>query len=355
MARLPVIACCLLGGLFAAMSARADDEGRPLRLIGEAVGVKEPGPARFFIQAVVTKDDEPFKSRVEGWLAVLPPGEGSAEITGTCVENACALSASLDDGALALSGDLIAATPGPGKFQYDSDDQKGVARFTPFTGAAIPGVGELAPDNAVDAAELTDILSWNGAAGGFDYTDKEGPPTDTEREALARWQGANERAPTGLILAADLTALRNGAREAKAKAGWTAIGDKTAGWSSGYPAALLPVATRSGAEQRFASADGKALLVIAIEPPRSDEDFDAFVDAETGDHKDRQDVGYTRVNSDMEVSYTTAGVRHVTAYHTRKDGFARLAFTYPAESETYQPLDTLVARSLRVTRELKAQ
>lgn len=355
MNRVTAIACCMLGGLAVATAAVAA-EGRPLRLVGEAPGVKGHAPKRFFIDAVVTAGDEPFKSEIEGWFAALPPDTGFDEISGGCVEKACAISVNLEQGKLSLTGDLLAVGPVVGKFHFDEEEgESGEARFTPFAGMSVPDVGELAPAGAVTAAELTEILAWNGFEGGFNNTDLSGPPTDFERDALASWQGANSRPMTGLILTADLQALRDGAKAAKAKAGWTPLGDPAHGWAAGYPATLLPVASRSGAEQRFASADGKAVLVIAIERPRSSEAFDALVEEETADKDGQEDRGYTRVNSDMEIAYTLAGVRRSAAYHNREGGFARVVFTYPAGSETYQPYETLLTRALRVTGDLKVQ
>lgn len=349
-----VLVGCVLGGLTAATVARAD-EGRPLRLLGEAASAKEPTPKHFFIDAVVTQGDEAFKSEIEGWLTALPPDIGSGEVTGSCVEKVCALSVDLDDGKLSLTGDLLNPAPGPGKFHYDGDNQAGEARFTALSGTTVPDVGELAPDGVVTAAGLSELLAWNGGETGFNNTDQSGPPTSFERESLATWQGANERPMTGLILAAELQTLRDGAKAAKARLGWTPIGDAAHGWSAGYPATLLPVSSREGVEQRYASADGKALLVIAVGPPMSDEAFDALVDAETADKPGQEGRGYTRVNGDMEITYTLAGVRRVAALHNRDGGFARAVFTYPADSETYQPYETLLTRSLRVTRDLKAQ
>jgi hypothetical protein len=133
------------------------------------------------------------------------------------------------------------------------------------------------------------------------------------------------------------------------------LGDAAHGWTAGYPTKLLPVASRDGAERRYASADGKALLVIIVAPALSDEDFDALVEAETGDKSGQEDRGYTRVNGDMEIAYTLAGVRRAAAFHNREGGFARAVFTYPAGSETYQPYETRLIRALRVTRGLKTQ
>lgn len=341
---------CLVSICLLAAAARAE-EGRPLRLLGEAPTATGSAPRRFFIDAVVKPGDAPFQSQVEGWLAALPPDIGSGEVTGSCVEKACALAVDLTDGKLSLTGDLLAG-PAEGKFRFE-DDQSGAARFTPLAGMAVPDVGELAPEGAVTAQELADLLAWNGSEGGFNNTDRSGPPSDFEREGLATWQGGSGRPMTGLILTADLQALRDGVRDAKARSGWTALSG--AGWSAGYPAALLPVASRNGTERRFASADGKALLVVSVEPARSGEDFDALVEAETADRAGIEDRGYTRVNGDMEIAFTEKGVRRSAAYHNREGAMARIVFTYPAGAEAYQPFETLLTRSLRVTDEVKPE
>jgi uridylate kinase len=63
----------------------------------------------------------------------------------------------------------------------------------------------------------------------------------------------------------------------------------------------------------------------------------------------------TRVNGDMEVSYTEKGVRTIKAWHSRREGLARLAYSFPAGDETYGRYDTILARSLKVTDALKGQ
>lgn len=338
----------------AAGQARAD-EARPLRLIGEAPSLGGQAPRRFIIDAAVAPGDAPFKSEVSGWLSALPPDVGSGEVSGSCVEDACAISADLDDGKLALTGPLIAkSAPIVGKARFGDDGATAEARFIILTGMTTE-LGELAGPGAVSAAELRDLLAWNGSPTGFSNAEGEGPPGDFERGALAVWQQSAGKPMSGLILVEDLKALRDGAASEKAKAGWTPLSDEAHGWNGGYPAALLPQARRSGAEQSFTSADGKARLVVAIEPGLSDEAFDALVDEETADHPGREDVGYTRVNGDMEVSYTEKGMRTVKAWHARKEGLARLVYTYPAGDETYGKYDTILARSLKVTDALKGQ
>lgn len=349
------IAILAAGALALPARAAFAEEARSLRLTGEAPALADPAPKRFILDLMVTPGDAPFKSEVSGWLAALPPDTGSGEVTGSCVEDACAVSADLDEGKLALTGPLMARTgPIAGKATFGDGGPTGEARFTVVTGATTE-LGDLAAPGALSAGELRELLLWNGAPAGFSNIEGDGPPSDSERGALAVWQGSTGRPATGLIFAQDLQALRQGAEAEKAKGGWTPIGDPARGWSAGYPAALLPQASGSGQERRFQSADGKAQLVMAIEPARSDEAFDALVEEETADHPGREDVGYTRVNGDMEVSYTEKGVRMAKAFHARPGGLARLIYSYPAGDEAYAKYETILVRSLKVTDAFKAQ
>ena len=127
-------------------------------------------------------------------------------------------------------------------------------------------------------------MVWNDETGGFGGRDPGDPPSGFQREQLAHWQQAQGRPGTGLIFADDLAALRSGAAASRKAAGWTPLGDKGHGWSGGYPAALLPTAGRADGAQRFASADGKAVLVVALDPPLDSGGFDALVTSLTDDH-----------------------------------------------------------------------
>jgi len=351
----------LLAGalVLAGGSTWAENAPRPLRLIGEAPTAEDPAPRRFVIDAEIKPGDAPFQSTVEGWFAALPPASGSGEISGSCVEARCALSADLDDGKIALTGDLAGpAAPSSGRFLVQDDDDKtvgqGAVSFAPAAGV-IPDLGELAAPDAVSAAELGELLMWNGSETGFSNLDKDWPD-DFEREALATWQAANGRPMTGLILIADLADLRAKTVEAKAAAGWTALGDAAKGWSAGYPAKLLPKARREGTEQRFDSADGKARLVVAIDPPMTEEAFDALFDKIKGGEDGRESLSYTKVNGELEISYRDKGAAVSAVYHNLPGGLARLVFTYPVDqAETYGQFATILPRSFKVTDDLKAQ
>jgi hypothetical protein len=160
---------------------------------------------------------------------------------------------------------------------------------------------------------------------------------------------------TGLILAADLRALRAHAEAARAAAGWTRIGGEAEGWSAGYPAALLPKASQAGREHRFASADGQAVLVVAVDPPVDDDAFAALTDKLTADRPGRSDNNYTRVNADLIQSYVEAGKAVTAVYHSRPGGLARLVFSRPAgQTDKWEMFDALLSSSFAVSDTVKA-
>jgi hypothetical protein len=346
----------LLGVALAAGPAltQSDPPGRPLRVLAEAVSSVGGLHPRFVIDAVITPGDSAFHSDVTGWFAALPPGAGSDTIEGSCVEAQCALSGNLATGKMALSADLAGDGPPAAVRLILSDDDgrkigESVMRLTPVNGP-IPGLGELAPPDAIGAVELSDILMWNGSPPGFSNGD-DGPVGWLQRQALAEWQASHGRPANGLVLKADLAELRHQADKAKAAAGWAAMGDPSHGWTAGYPAALLP-RTISGppGEKRFTSNDGQATLVVAVGPPMSDADFDAFVERQVADRPGVENRSYTRVNGDMEITYEEKGQVVAAAYHNRRGGFARVEFTHPvSRKQTFATFDTILPRSLHVT------
>ncbi|MBS0411394.1 MAG: hypothetical protein JSR86_15865 [Proteobacteria bacterium] len=360
----PALALTLLAAAFAARAdiARAEDAPRILRLIGDAPAAKTGAPRRFVLDLRIKPGDGEFQSAISGWFAGLDDTPPYGGVDGSCVEKHCALTVQVEDGKLALTGDFL-DTAGPVAARItvkDEDDKvvdKAAVTLRPLSGP-IAGVGALADPGAVDAAELEQLLTWNQQNGptGQDAGD---PPSDSQRETLADWQKSKGRTGTGLILAGDLAELRSGAAAARKAAGWTALGDKApggkgVGWSAGYPAAVLPRASHAGAEQRFASADGKALLVVALDPPMTGEAFDALVERETGDHPEREGVNYTRVNADMDLRYEEKGVVHVMAWHNRDGALARLSYTYPtAGGDAYSTYDTIIPSSFKVSDEAK--
>lgn len=343
-------AIVLAGALALAGLARAEDAGRPLRVIGEAPGAADPAPKRFVIDAEIKAGDAAFQSTVHGWFAALGENPTSGEVEGSCVEARCALSVDLDEGKLAITGDLAGpGAPGGGQFvlKSDEDDAKaksqGPVSFTAIRGP-IDSVGELAAPDAVSGREFGELLLWSGNGGGFSNADDPWPD-DTQREALASWQGSNQRPVTGLITVADLQALRASAQAAKAKAGWTPLGGRAQGWSAGYPAALLPKAGPPGAERRFESADGKAVLVVTVGPALADAAMDALMD----EIKGHEGVNYSRVNDDLEYDYEEKGVVTSGAYHGQEHGSVKLVFSYPsAAADTYAEYKTILPKSLRV-------
>jgi hypothetical protein len=352
------IAIAVLAAAALIGAAQAEPAPRPLRVLGEVAAPPEGMPARFVIDGVVTPGDAAFQSEVRGWWAALAPGEGADEIEGSCVEARCALAGDAGYGKLAISADLAGpGAPGGGRAVLSDDDgHKGEAqvRFTPISGP-IAGLGQLAAPGAVRASELSDLLMWNGSATAFSNDDDEEVDW-VQRRALAEWQGQHDRQPTGLIVQEDLAALRQATQVAKAKAGWTALGDPAHGWSAGYPAALLLAAARSGSEQRFTNADRTAVLVVAIEPPLDGAAWDALVDQQTADRPGVENRSYTRVNDEMELKYEEKGRVVVAAFHNRPGGLARLEFSYPLEQrEAWGLYDVVLPRSLRAGPDLKAK
>jgi len=344
-------------------AAAADPPAKTLRLIGEAPTAADPAPKSFVVDLTVSPGDSDAQTSLEGWLASIAAPAASIDVHGTCVEVHCALTADFGEAKLTLTGDFgAAAGPVAARFTLKGDDDnklmaEGVATLKPL-GGEVAGLGALADPGAVSAAELDDLLAWGHESVSGGSPPGEEPPSDFQRQTLATWQGEQGRLATGLIFTADLAQLRAGEAAAKQASGWTALGDAAHGWSAGYPAALLPNASqgagKAGPEQRFASADGKAALVVAVDPPMSDDAFDAFVQKITADRDTRTGVTMTRVNGDLQLRYVEAGVVNVDAYHNRAGGLARIEFTYPDKGgDAYAPYETIVQHALKVTDDLK--
>lgn len=336
----------------AAPPARAEDAPRLLRLIGTAAEAKAPAPRDFVIDARVSPGDGEFQTRVEGWFAAIGPESASGEIEGGCVEKHCALTISLSDGKLALTGDFAdAAGSVPARFVVKDDDgkttQSGAASLSPLAGP-VPGLGALAAPDAIDEAAFEDLLMWAQQSVSSGSPAGDSPPGSSPRESLATWQGQKGRPATGLIFSSDLEELRADRAAAQKACGWTLLGGEAQGWSAGYPAALLPAASQAGPERRFASADGKAVLTLAIEPPMDSDAFEAASDKLTADRPGREGVNMTRVNGDLEARWEEGGMVTVLAMRNREKGLARLTFTYPkAREETFSPFDTILQRGLK--------
>ena len=340
-------------------ASAADDAGMVLRLVGEAPAMGADGPSRFAIDARVTRSEGETHSDVKGWFATLPPQSQSAEVEGSCVGKTCELSVDLSAHKLVLSGEMIGLSARvDGQFKTSDNDPglplpaAGPVSFTPFTDT-VPGLGELVKPDGISSWALDDVLLWAGVNRTFG-DDDDHPIKDYQYEHLVSWQQSNSLPETGLLLTADLARLTTERAAAQKAVGWVILGGRDQGWSAGYPAALLPRASRVGAEQRFASADGKANLVIAIEPPLSDNDFDALVD-KLIDHPEpgRTNHDYTRTGPDMQVSSVAAGMVTSTVYYNRENGSARLILTYPEGDKRFTDIDAVVSLSLRVTDALK--
>lgn len=349
-----VAALMLVLGL--ASGARADEAARSLRLIG-SLQTQGTLVRTFAIDAWVKPGDGDNQSTLDGWFSGLEEDPPHGSLQGSCVENHCTLTVVTSSGKLNLTGDFLDPKgPVAAHFTAKDDDDKvmgqGAATINPLTGP-IPNLGALVAPDAVHAREFVDVLVWNHlSAPSGDIGDE--PIGDTERDTLADWQRDQNRPGTGLLFVSDLETLRNGAAVARKATGWTTLGDEAHGWSAGYPAALLPRASGAGASHRFVSADGKAALSYVVDPPMTGEAFDAVVERETGDHPERTDVGYNRVNSDMDVHYQQGGVVHVLAWHNREHGLARMEFTYPADAgETYEAMGNIIASTYHVSDDVK--
>ena len=342
----------------AAPALAAETDAKPFRLIGEAPSAKDPAPRRFIVEGVMKPGDGEFQSTLEGWFAGLDDPAPNGSIDGSCVEKHCALSLDVDGSKFALSGEFGAvAGPTTVRFTVKDDEgktvQQGPATLRPLTGA-VPGLGALAPAGAIDAAELDTLLVWNHQNTGFGGNDPGDPVGSFQRGAVADWQKGKGRVGTGLIFTTDLAELRADAQAARTAAGWTALGDKAHGWSAGYPSALLPKASRAAGEQRFASADGKTAVAVAVDPPMTGEVFDAYIAKTTADREGRTGVNYTRVNGDLQMRYEEKGVVTVVAVHNRENALARLTFTYPvAAADTWSPYEAILQHELKVTDDLK--
>jgi hypothetical protein len=344
--------------LVVAHASAQTPEVKTLRLSGTAPTASDPAPKTFVIDAEVKPGDGDFQTSIDGWLASTAEPASSGEVDGTCVEHRCVLTAALDNAKFILTGDFGDAT-GPVAVHFtvkDPDDktlQEGAATVQPLTGP-VAGLGELATPDALTEAQMDDLLMWNQQTVTSGSPPGDDPPSSSQRDTLAGWQGDKGRLATGLIFTADLTELRADAEAARKAAGWTPLGDAAHGWSAGYPAAVLPKSSRVGAEQRFTSANGEAVLVVAVDAPMSSDDFDAFVEKVSADREGRTEVDTIRANGDLQMSYQQGGMVTVAAYHNRDNGLARVVFTYPAKAKNaYEPVETIVQHSLAVTDDLK--
>jgi hypothetical protein len=331
---------------------------KTLRLQGEAPSATDPAPKVFIIDAQVTPGDNDFQTAIDGWFASSAEPAMSGEVSGSCVQARCVLSAEVENGKFVLTGDFgDAAGAVAAHFVVKDDDdktvQEGAATLKPLA-QPIPVLGMLAAPDAINEIALDDLLVWNDQTVSTGSPPGDGPPSSSQHEALAAWQEQKGRLATGLIFVSDLTELRADADASRKRAGWTPLGDAAHGWSAGYPAAVLPKASRVGAEQHFISTDGTAVLVVAVDPPMASDAFDAFVDKVSADRDGRSDVNTVRVNGDLEMSYVEGGIATTAAYHNRDGGLARLVFTYPVKAkDLYEPYETILQHNLTVTDDLK--
>lgn len=333
----------------APLAAQAADDTRHLRLIGEMPPGRDDAPTQVILEIDLTPTGEAYQMRVEGWLAALAPEADGHGVDGACVEARCVINANLGYRQIAITGDFAADTPPTeGRYVWDADNEnplKGVIKLRVLTGDA-PGLGAFAPVGAIGRNELSNLLAWAGLSPGFSNDYEDGPPGDSERTALSVWQGANGRPGSGLLLAADIAALRAQAQEQRNTLGWENL--KADGWTGGYPALMLPKATPEPNGRRFSTPTGEAHAVFAFDPPMTEEAWDAFVEARTAEREGRESRGYTRVNSDMEINYVEGGSYVAEVYHRREKGVARMVLTYPAtETENWATPEAVMVRNFR--------
>jgi hypothetical protein len=340
--------------------AVADDSAdHALRLAAKLAGAQDPVPKLFVIDARIKPGDSEFQSEIEGWFAGVVEPAASGEVSGTCVEKHCVLTVTLDNAKLSITGDFAAPVgPGPIHFVLKDDEgkavQSGDGMLGPLPTDPVPGLGAIAPPDAINEADLDDLLMWSHETVSSGSAPSDPFPSSYQHEAVASWQQEKGRLATGLIFAGDLEQLRADRAAAEKAAGWTPLGDGAHGWTGGYPAALLPVASQSGVERRFASADGKAVLTVAVDPPMSSEDFDALVEKISGDRPGRNAVNTTRVNGDLETRFDEKGVSTVAVYHNRDGGLARLVLTYPtSQADAFSRYEVILQRQFKVGDDLK--
>jgi len=324
-----------------ATPALAEDAGKPMRLIGAAPAASEGAPLRFVIDALVTKGYGPLQTKVEGWLSGLDPVTETqpliqGKLEGACIEDRCALSADVGDKSLLLSGDLGKAAGAAGRFMLQTYDDKtvseGPATFTPLA-EDVPGIGRLIAPYALTGQQIAEPLLWAGFPTGYANIDDD-PPSEYERKAFSDWQAARELSPTGLFTVAEIALVKAEADKAKADVGWTLL-PGVGGWKAGYPAKVVqPVsATSTPGERRYASADGKVLLVTRTDQPMGGDAWDAFVKTQTTEAGGRETNGYARVNEDFDLRYTLKDRTTVAYYFSGPKGMRRMEFSYPTADD----------------------
>lgn len=355
-ARMVLCAVLAAGAIMTSALAQAgEDAAVPLRLIGEAPAMGAGEARHFVIDARVTKPNG--DPEIKGWLAALPPETGFTFIAGTCHDGeGCGLSFFRGARQVWLRGDLLGSqAPIPGRFEIsagnDDEAHEGTVTFTPFTDA-VPGLGALVTFDAVDSPALNDLLLWSAPTAVLNVD--AGPIDEVDRELLAQWQGSRGRPATGLLLASDLAELTRHRREQQSALKWTVFTAPDKSWSAGYPAALLHPTAGPGAGQVFASADGKARLAIAIDPPVDEPGLNALIQRLVEDPVSmRTDMHADGTGPDQAISYVEHGKRITQIYRSRKSGLARLTFAYPDGNDTYADIAPLVSLSLSATDEVK--
>jgi hypothetical protein len=342
-------------------AAAAPGDASSVALLGEAPSLAPSGPQRFVLYLEIVEGEKGEKSQASGSFSGLPPSTDSGLITtGACAGKHCDLSVQLDSVQFDLHGDLAGlAGSTEGAFEITDHGAEGAAAKGAVTFKslpdAVPELGERVKAEALTGPKLRELMIWNGMSVAFNGDGAESFD-DLQGDDIATWQDQNHRPKTGVLFTSDLAAMTDQRDKAQKAAGWTPLGEAAGGWTAGYPAVLLPQVSRAGAERRFSSADGKALLVIAVDPPLSQADFEAL---EASLHSDGDPAtGESHHNligtgNDVRIDYTVNGKAVTKIYRNREGGVARLVYTCPDGDNPFADIAPQVTNSLTISDALK--
>lgn len=337
---LAVLACAVLAWIEPATAERMVFAGA----LPPSAGTATPG--RFIVEVEVWPVPDTDRHEMSGWLALLQPRARGGGATGACEAQVCKVQGGALYETLRLNGALLDPASTSASFIYDgpgASEQTGDAQLVRLTSLDLGDLGVLAPDKAVGGRELADLLDWAGFTPGFRNDREDGPPAESERKALARWQDAQGRPAAGLIRAGDLEELRAARARTQAEWRWTPVSGE--GWKGGAPLALMTAQAEPG---RYASPDGEARLSMRLDPAMDDEAWRAFVAERTSQDENKTVLDGTRIDDDMEVTFTVADRTTHTAYHRTPKGVASLVFSYPtAQAGQWRLPATVLVRAFQ--------